>query len=109
MNNVYVVSGARTAVGKANRGTLVNYRADDMAAEVMKAAVDRAGIKAEQVQDVVLGCAIPEQSQGMNMARIAALRAGMPDSVSALTINRLVFNTYNFIYPIANSSESNSI
>ncbi|MCC6798065.1 MAG: thiolase family protein [Candidatus Hydrogenedentes bacterium] len=88
MNNVYVVSGARTAVGKANRGTLVNYRADDMAAEVMKAAVDRAGIKAEQVQDVVLGCAIPEQSQGMNMARIAALRAGMPDSVSALTINR---------------------
>ncbi|NUM52697.1 MAG: thiolase family protein [Candidatus Hydrogenedentes bacterium] len=88
MNDVYVVSGARTAVGKANRGTLVNYRPDDMAAEVIKAAVERAGIKPEQVQDVVLGCAIPEQAQGMNMARIAALRAGMPDTTSALTINR---------------------
>ncbi|MCC6695493.1 MAG: thiolase family protein [Candidatus Hydrogenedentes bacterium] len=88
MDNVYVVSGARTAIGKAKRGTLVNYRPDDMAAEVIKAAVQRAGIQPEQVQDVVMGCAIPEQSQGMNVARIAALRAGMPDSVSAMTINR---------------------
>ena len=88
MNNVYVVSGARTAVGKANRGALVNYRPDDMAAEVIKAAIDRAGIKPEQVQDVVLGCAIPEQAQGMNMARIAALRAGMPDTATAVTVNR---------------------
>ena len=88
MDNVYVVSGARTAIGKAKRGTLVNYRPDDMAAEVIKAAVQRAGIQPEQVQDVVMGCAIPEQAQGMNMARIAALRAGMPDSVSAMTINR---------------------
>ncbi|GMU92853.1 MAG: acetyl-CoA acetyltransferase [Candidatus Hydrogenedentota bacterium] len=88
MNNVYVVSGARTAIGKAKRGTLVNYRPDDMAAEVLKSAVERAGIKADQVQDVVMGCAIPEQAQGMNMARIAALRAGMPETVSAMTINR---------------------
>ncbi|MCC6489362.1 MAG: thiolase family protein [Candidatus Hydrogenedentes bacterium] len=88
MDNVYVVSGARTAIGKAKRGTLANCRPDDMAAEVIKAAVQRAGIQAEQVQDVVMGCAIPEQAQGMNVARIAALRAGMPDSVSAMTINR---------------------
>jgi len=88
MQNVYVVSGARTAIGKAKRGALVNYRPDDMAAEVIKAAIARAGITAEQVQDVVLGCAIPEQAQGMNMARIAALRAGMPDTASAMTINR---------------------
>ena len=88
MKNVYVASAVRTAVGKAKRGALVNYRPDDMAAEVIKAAVDRAGIKPEQVQDVVMGCAIPEQAQGMNMARIAALRAGMPDTVSAMTINR---------------------
>lgn len=88
MKNVYVVSGVRTAVGKANRGTLVNYRPDDMAAEVIKAAVERAGISPEKVQDVVMGCAIPEQAQGMNVARIAALRAGMPESTSAMTINR---------------------
>jgi len=88
MENVYVVSGARTAIGKAKRGTLVNCRPDDMAAEAIEAAVERAGIKAEQVQDLVMGCAMPEQSQGMNVARIAAMRAGMPDSVSAMTINR---------------------
>ncbi len=88
MENVYVVSGARTAIGKAKRGTLVNYRPDDMAAESIKAAVERAGINPEQVQDVVIGCAMPEQSQGMNVARIASLRAGMPDTVSAMTINR---------------------
>ncbi len=88
MDNVYVVSAARTAIGKAKRGTLVNYRPDDMAAEAIKAAVERAGIKPEQVQDVAMGCAIPEQAQGMNVARIAALRAGMPNTVSAMTINR---------------------
>jgi acetyl-CoA acyltransferase len=88
MENVYVVSGARTAAGKAKRGTLANYRPDDMGAEVIAAAVERAGINPEQVQDVVMGCAMPEQSQGMNVARIAALRAGMPDTVSAMTINR---------------------
>jgi acetyl-CoA acyltransferase len=88
MENVYVVSGARTAAGKAKRGTLANYRPDDMGAEVITAAVERAGINPEQVQDVVMGCAMPEQSQGMNVARIAALRAGMPDTVSAMTINR---------------------
>jgi acetyl-CoA acyltransferase len=88
MNTVFVVSGARTAVGKAKRGTLVNYRPDEMAAEVIKSAVQRAGIQPEQVQDIVMGCAIPEQAQGMNMARIASLRAGMPDTVSAMTINR---------------------
>ncbi len=88
MNNVYIVSGARTPVGKAKKGTLVNYRPDDMGAVVVKEAIARAGIKAEQVQDVVIGCAIPEQAQGMNMARIIALRAGMPETTTAMTINR---------------------
>jgi len=88
MDNAYVVAGARTAVGKANRGTLANYRPDDMAAEVIKETVNRAGIDASHVEDVVLGCSIPEQAQGMNVARIAALRAGLPDSISAATVNR---------------------
>ncbi len=88
MRDVYVVAATRTAVGKANRGMLAQYRPDDMAAAVIKAAIDRAGIAPEQVQDVVMGCAMPEAEQGMNMARIAVQRAGLPDSISAMTINR---------------------
>jgi len=88
MQNVYVVSATRTAVGKAPRGTLKEYRPDDMAAAVLKEAVGRAGLEPSDVQDVTMGCAIPEQEQGMNVARIAAIDAGMPDTVSASTINR---------------------
>lgn len=88
MDNVYVVSATRTAVGKAKRGTLAHYRPDDMAAVVIKEAVARAGIEPEMVEDVVLGCAIPEQAQGMNVARIAALRAGLPDTTNGTTVNR---------------------
>ncbi len=88
MDNVYITAATRTAVGRAGKGTLVNYRPDDMAAEVLKSAIERAGIKATDVADVVLGCAIPESAQGMNVARIAAIDAGMPDTTSAMTINR---------------------
>jgi acetyl-CoA acyltransferase len=88
MKDIYVVSAARTAIGRANRGTLAQYRPDDMAAAVIEAAVDRAGLPANAVQDVVLGCAFPESSQGMNIARIAVSLAGLPDAVSAMTINR---------------------
>lgn len=88
MDNVYIVAATRTAGGKAKRGTLKDYRPDDMAAEVMTGAVARAGIGATQVQDVVLGCAIPESVQGMNVARVAAMAAGMPDATSAMTVNR---------------------
>ncbi len=88
MDNVYIAAATRTASGKAPRGTLKDYRPDDMAAAVLKEVVKRAGIEASQVQDVTLGCAIPEQAQGMNVARVAAIDAGMPDTVSASTINR---------------------
>ena len=88
MKDVYVVSAVRTAVGRANRGSLAQFRPDEMAAVVLKNAVDRAGLKADEAQDVVLGCAFPEGAQGMNVARIAVARAGLPDSVSAMTINR---------------------
>lgn len=87
-DNVYITAATRTAVGRAKKGTLANYRPDDMAAEVLKGALERSEIKPEQVADVVLGCAIPEQAQGMNVARVAALAAGMPDTTSAMTINR---------------------
>ena len=88
MDNVYIAAATRTAVGRAGRGALKDYRPDDMAAAVLKGAIERAGIRADQVQDVVLGCAIPEQEQGMNVARIAAIDAGMPDTTSAMTVNR---------------------
>lgn len=88
MENAVIVSAARTAVGKAPRGSLRTVRPDDMAAEVVKAVIDRAGIPADEVEDIVLGCAFPEAEQGMNVARIVALRAGLPHTVCGQTINR---------------------
>lgn len=88
MKDVYVTSATRTAVGKSKRGALADYRPDEMAAVVIKEAVDRAGVDAHQVEDVVMGCAFPEAAQGMNVARIAVMRAGLPDTTSAMTINR---------------------
>ncbi|MGB2896581.1 MAG: acetyl-CoA C-acyltransferase [Anaerolineales bacterium] len=84
-----IVSGARTAVGRAKRGTLQNYRAEDMAAAVIREAWKRAGdLDKAIVDDVVIGCAFPEGSQGLNMARPVAMHAGFPDSVPAMTVNR---------------------
>jgi len=84
-----IVSAVRTAVGRAKRGTLVDVRPDEMAAVVIKAALDRAvPVKAEEVEDVILGCAFPEGEQGMNVARVALLRAGLPYTVPGQTVNR---------------------
>jgi acetyl-CoA acyltransferase len=86
---VFIVSGARTAVGKAPRGTLRNTRPDDMAATVFQEVLKRApGVKAEEIEDVIMGCAMPEAEQGLNVARMAALRAKLPVETSAITINR---------------------
>lgn len=90
MKEAVIVSAARTPIGRATRGTLRYTRPDDLAAIAMKAAIERAtGLNAEQIEDIVLGCAMPEQEQGMNIARMAALRAGIPSSVPAFTLNRL--------------------
>ncbi len=84
-----IVSAVRSPVGKAPRGSLRHTRPDDIAAQVIRAAIERAGpLKPEDVEDVILGCAFPEAEQGMNVARIAALRAGLPDHTSAMTVNR---------------------
>jgi acetyl-CoA acyltransferase len=88
MRNAVIVSAARTAVGKAPRGSLRTVRPDDMAAEVVKAVIARAGVDANEIEDLVLGCAFPEAEQGMNVARIVALRAGLPESVCGQTVNR---------------------
>jgi acetyl-CoA acyltransferase len=89
MNEAVIVAGLRTAVGKAPRGTLRTTRPDDMAAEVIAALMRRTpGIAPDAIDDVILGCAMPEAESGTNVARIAALRAGLPDSVPAVTVNR---------------------
>jgi len=89
MKDAFIVSAVRTPVGKAPTGKLRTVRPDDLAALVIKEALARAPqVPAEQVEDVVLGCAMPEGPQGMNVARIACQRAGLPDSVPAVTVNR---------------------
>jgi len=88
MNNAVIVSTARTAIGKAPRGSLKTVRPDDMAAAVLKATVDRAGIDPAIIEDVIIGCAAPEAEQGTNMARVATVRAGFPESVCGQTVNR---------------------
>ncbi len=89
MRDAVIVAIARSAVGKAYKGTLANTRPDDMAAEVMNYVLSRVPeLDHKEIDDVVLGCAMPEAEQGMNVARIASLRAGLPVSLSALTINR---------------------
>ncbi|RTR25335.1 thiolase family protein [Deinococcus radiophilus] len=88
MKDAYIVSAVRTPVGRGVKGTLRNTRPDDLAALVLNEAVSRAGVEADIVEDVYLGCAIPEAEQGLNVARLAALRAGMPDSVGGVTVNR---------------------
>ncbi len=89
MREAVIVSAVRTAVGKAPRGKLRTYRPEDMAAAVVTAALKRVpALDAHQVDDVIFGCAFPEGEQGMNVSRIIALRAGVPYTVPAMTINR---------------------
>lgn len=89
MQEAVIVAAGRSPVGKASRGTLRYTRPDDIAAQVIKAILERAKpLKPEAVEDVILGCAFPEAEQGMNVARIASLRAGLPDHVCGMTINR---------------------
>jgi acetyl-CoA acyltransferase len=89
MKEAFIVSAVRTAVGKAPKGTLRDTRADEMGAAVIKEAMARVpGLEAAEIEDVIMGCAMPEAEQGMNIARSAAIRAGLPVETSAMTINR---------------------
>jgi acetyl-CoA acyltransferase len=89
MQDAVIVSAARTAVGKAPNGTLRTVRPDEMAATTVREVLRRAqGVQPSEVDDVILGCAMPEGEQGLNVARIASLRAGVPVDASAVTVNR---------------------
>ena len=89
MREAVIVSAVRTAVGKAPKGTLRTTRPDEMGGTVIKEALARVpGLEASEIEDVIMGCAMPEAEQGMNVARAAAIRAGLPVETSAMTINR---------------------
>jgi len=89
IQDAYIVAAVRTPVGKAPRGMFRNVRPDDMLAHALKSALARCpGLDPAAIEDVIVGCAMPEAEQGMNVARIGLLLAGFPDSVSGMTINR---------------------
>src|SRR5438445_1376225 len=89
MREAVIVSSVRTPIGRAFKGTLRATRPDELAAVAIKGALERVPqLDPKKIEDVILGCAMPEGEQGMNVARIASLRAGLPVEVSALTINR---------------------
>ena len=88
MNSAYILKSFRTPGGKAPRGNLHTIRPDDLAATVIRALIEQTGIDPGQIDDIILGCAFPEGEQGMNVARVAAMRAGIPVAVPAMTINR---------------------
>lgn len=88
-NEAYIVSSVRTAVGKAKRGTLRETRPEEMGATAVKGAIEKVkGLNPEMVDDLLIGCAMPEGEQGMNMSRLIGLKAGLPVESSAATINR---------------------
>src|SRR6478752_2045159 len=89
MADAFIVSAVRTPVGKAPNGALRFTRPDELAAIAIKEALNRAAaLDAAEIDDVILGCAMPEAEQGLNVARIASLRAGVPITASAVTVNR---------------------
>src|SRR5215212_167059 len=89
MPDAVIVSATRTTTGKAPNGALRTVRPDEMAATIIAEAIRRAsGLDPADIDDVILGCAMPEAEQGLNVARIASLRAGVPVSASAVTVNR---------------------
>ncbi|PSR00487.1 MAG: acetyl-CoA C-acyltransferase, partial [Bacteroidetes bacterium QS_9_68_14] len=88
-NEAYIVSSVRTPVGKANKGVLSTFRPEELGAAAVNEAMDRVdGLEPEMVDDVLMGCAFPEGPQGMNMGRIIAQKAGLPDEVPGATVNR---------------------
>ena len=104
---IVIASSARTPMTRAHKGELKDTRPDTMAAHVIKAAIERVpGLKKEDIEDVVLGCAMPEGEQGMNVARIAALLAGLPDTVSAMTVNRFCSSGLQSIAMVAQAIQA---
>ncbi len=109
-DRVVIASAVRTPFTRAHKGELKDTRPDTLAAHVIREAVARVpGLKPEAVEDVVMGCAMPEAEQGMNVARLAALLAGLPDSVPAMTVNRFCSSGVQSIAQVAQAIRAGSI
>jgi acetyl-CoA acyltransferase len=101
MKDVAIVSAVRTAIGKGGKGSFKDTRPDTMGARVVEEALLRAGVAKDAVEDLVLGCAMPEAEQGMNVARIVSLLAGLPSTSSAATINRFCSSGLHAVADVA--------
>ena len=88
MQNVAIISAVRTPIGKGMRGVFKAKRPDDLGAITIAEVVKRANVAPDDIEDIIFGCAMPEAEQGMNVARIMALRAGLPLNTSGATVNR---------------------
>lgn len=109
LNDVAILSAVRTPIGKAQKGIFKTVRPDELGAIAVKEAITRSGLKYENIDDVVIGCAMPEGEQGMNVARIISLRAGLPEKVSAATVNRFCSSGLHAIADIAKAIEVKQI
>ncbi|GGD53397.1 thiolase family protein [Croceicoccus pelagius] len=98
MNDIVIAGYARSPFHLAGKGALARVRPDDMAAQVVRALVDRTGVKAEDLEDLLLGCAFPEGEQGFNIARLVGLLAGLPQSVAGMTLNRFCGSSMSSIH-----------
>ncbi|MCK6511278.1 thiolase family protein [Myxococcota bacterium] len=109
MREAVIVGACRTAVGKAQRGSLVHTRPDDMGGAVLKALVERVGVDPKEIEDVVMGCAMPEAEQGMNVARLCVHLGGLPNEISAMTVNRYCASGLQSIWQVQTSIVTGSI
>jgi acetyl-CoA acyltransferase len=103
IENVAILSAVRTPMGKGVRGVFRATRPDELGAAVIRESVKRAGIKGDEIEDVIFGCAMPEGEQGMNVARIMSLRAGLLSTVSAATVNRFCASGLHAVADVAKS------
>lgn len=103
MKNVAILSAVRTPIAKGMKGGFRSTRPDDLCALVIKEAISRASIHNENIEDVIVGCAMPEGEQGMNVARIASIRAGLPFKVAAATVNRFCASGLHAVADVAKS------
>src|SRR5580704_16518484 len=103
IENAAILSAVRTPIGKGQKGVFKAMRPDELGAIAVKEAVRRAGIKIDCLEDVIIGCAMPEAEQGMNVARIISFRAGLPQEVSAASVNRFCASGLHAIADVAKS------
>lgn len=109
MKSVYIVAARRSALAKAKKGSFANVRPDDLLAHIIKHTVAESKVNPADIDDVVIGCAFPEAEQGQNIARVAALLAGLPDNVPGMTINRYCSSGVNSVAIAANRIQAGEI